>query len=256
MLTQRMARLVEETLERSAPTPAFAAAVLLAVPVGGGSAAAVAEAVAVGTKAATGGVASKAATAAGVAGMAAAKGGLAVKAFAVVGLIPVIFGGILEFLRFRTNYEAADSLAKRRQIALAHLAPKLLLAVFVLGFLGLDVFRRLMGVPLGPWIPVQIVLLLTLVLLASVWLRRLRNRTDEASASTEYMVSNTRAAPGEKTFEYRSRRSLLGLPLLHVHVGGPNPVMKRVARGWIAVTDGIALGGLLAAGRPAGGGAR
>jgi RNA polymerase sigma factor (sigma-70 family) len=248
LLSERMAKLVEETLERSAPTSAFAGAMLMAMPVGGATAAVVAEVGVAGTKAATGGLASKAASAAGVAGMAAAKSGLAVKALAIVGLVPALFGGLLEFLRFRTNYEGSESPARRRQIALAHLSPKLLFGLFVVGFWVLDIFRRSFGVRLGPWVPIQLVFMLALVLLASVWLRRWRRRTDETSALTEYKVSNTAAVPGEKAFEYRSRRVFLGLPLLHIYVGGPKPVMKRSARGWVAVSDGIALGGILAAG--------
>jgi hypothetical protein len=47
-------------------------------------------------------------------------------------------------------------------------------------------------------------------------------------------------------FEYRSQRTVLGLPLLDVQLGGQKPAMRRTAHGWIAVSDGIAVGGLFA----------
>jgi hypothetical protein len=49
--------------------------------------------------------------------------------------------------------------------------------------------------------------------------------------------------------EYRSKRTLLGWPLVHV-VAGRDPVTgrPRVAKGWIAVGDGAAVGGLAISG--------
>jgi RNA polymerase sigma factor (sigma-70 family) len=247
MLTERMAKIVQETLERSAPTPAFAGAVLLAVPIGVMPVAVVAEVGLAGTKAATGGLVSKTVTAAGIAGAAAAKSGLVVKALAVVGFIPAIFNGALEFLRFRTNFEATASLAKRRQIAVAHLAPKLIWALLVLSILCLRVFSRAFGAsPVA--VDVELVVPLILVLCALVWLRRWRKRMDAAEALPEYIVGNSKAGPGEKAFEYRSPRTFFGMPLLHIYVGGPLPAMQRTARGLFAVSDGIAVGGIFAAG--------
>ncbi|MFO0980302.1 MAG: serine/threonine-protein kinase [Planctomycetota bacterium] len=53
-------------------------------------------------------------------------------------------------------------------------------------------------------------------------------------------------------YEYRSPRSFLGLPLLHVNLGGRRPGKLRVARGWLAIgqvaVGPVALGGLFASG--------
>ena len=251
MLTERMAKLVEETLERSAPTPAFAGAVLLALPLGGPAVIVATETGVAGTKWVAGGYASKAATTAGVVGAAASKGGMAVKALAVVGVLPAVISGALGFLRFRTDYEAAETPARRRQIAVAHLSPLLIFALVVLTYVALDFLGRpgfpLANTPLQSG-ALQLLLLLIIVLFALVWLRRWRKRMETVEGLPEYRVSSNGAMPGANVFEYRSQRSFLGLPLVHVYVGGPEPVMQRKARGWIAVSDGIALGGFFASG--------
>lgn len=57
-----------------------------------------------------------------------------------------------------------------------------------------------------------------------------------------------------RTFEYVSPRTLLGWPLVHVHSGPRAPGQdKRVARGWIASSPEVAIGGLALGGRAYGG---
>ncbi len=73
---------------------------------------------------------------------------------------------------------------------------------------------------------------------------------------------------GEWHFEHRSRAEFLGLPLVHVSVGSPARVGRRVALGWLALGDvavspflavggvamgGVALGGLAVGVFPIGG---
>lgn len=55
--------------------------------------------------------------------------------------------------------------------------------------------------------------------------------------------------PRRKGFEFRSKRTFLGLPLVHV-VAGSDPVTgrKRVAKGWIAIGDVAAFGGVAVGG--------
>jgi hypothetical protein len=80
-----------------------------------------------------------------------------------------------------------------------------------------------------------------------IWRYRVRNKFREDHALTEDAASLTR--PG---WEYRSRLHLLGLPFIHVRLGGwpsagPMKVRKPV-KAWIAVTDGFAFGLLFAYG--------
>jgi len=104
LLTERMAKRVEQVLERSAPTPAFAGMVLLTLPLGAGPI--VVESV-VGAVSAGGGSASAAAktvaTAGGAAAAAVAKGGLAMKMISAVVVLPALMGGITDYLRFRAQ---------------------------------------------------------------------------------------------------------------------------------------------------------
>jgi hypothetical protein len=59
---------------------------------------------------------------------------------------------------------------------------------------------------------------------------------------------------GGGTFEYRSARTLLGLPLVHVHSGPRAPGQpKRVARGWLASSPEVAIGGVALGARAYGG---
>ena len=56
------------------------------------------------------------------------------------------------------------------------------------------------------------------------------------------------------TSEYRSAREFLGLPLVHVYSGPRSPGQaKRVARGWLASSPEVAIGGLAFGGRAYGG---
>lgn len=237
LLSERMAKLVEETLERSAPTPVFTGAVLLAVPLN------LVPFTGVETTAAA--VAKTAAVSGGVA--AATKGGLAVKALAVVGALPMVINGAMDFLRFRTRYEASVSPAKRHQIVTAFLAPNLIAAGLLAAFLGQHALSQAgADLSLNLWILCSIGVL-GVPIIALVWIGRWRRRTEQASRMENDNPVNFSAADARR-FEYRSQRTVLGLPLLDVHLGGQKPVMRRTARGWIAVSDGIALGGLFAYG--------
>jgi predicted Ser/Thr protein kinase len=72
----------------------------------------------------------------------------------------------------------------------------------------------------------------------------------KAALSGVKLAAFTPAVPAKrKGFEYRSKRSFLGLPLVHV-VAGWDPITgkKRVARGWIAVADVMAVGGIAVGG--------
>lgn len=221
MLSERMAKVVEDALQRSGPTAAFSSAVLLAVPMGLGPAAVMAEA-----GAATGGTAVKTLATAGAIGSAAAKGGLALKILASIAALPALISGLTEYLRFRAQFEspAPDG---REQAMLTHFSPVLVNA------LCLTSAAIVFWLPLrGPWFLLGFVPMavgLAIAIRSGVRQRGLCRATTSASV-----------------FEYRSRAAFLGLPLVHVRAGGPKK--QRVARGWIAISDGLALGALVGGG--------
>ena len=218
MLTERMANLVEETLERSAPTPAFAGAVLLAVP--SFMAPTVVEATL------GGGGAAKTLTAAGVFG-AAAKGGFAVKVVAALAALPALMNGLPEYLRFRAHIQAPSTQA-RGEIIKLHLLPLLVNGAL----LGCTAF--ILWVPVSSnWKPLALVVLAAAIVVATRFERRKRKiaNADLANQPTP-------------AFEYRSTGGFLGLPWVHVRAGGG--CRGKKAAGWIAVSDGVAVGGLFA----------
>ena len=213
LLTERMSKLVEETLERSAPTPAFAGMVLAALPHAG---------IALGA-----GAASKAVSAAALASSAAAKGGVAIKALAAFAALPALLSGVTDYLRFRAHLATATA-GNRHEIIRTHVLPLLINAV-LLGGMALVFWVPL---PSGWTTFVLIALAAAVVVVAVVQDRQSRPADRQGSAV---------AAPA---FEYRSRSGWLGLPWVHVVAGGP--WRKRKAVGWIALSDGRAVGGLFA----------
>ena len=221
MLSERMAKVVEDALQRSGPTAAFSSAVLLAVPMGMGPVAVMAEA-----GAATGGAAAKTFAAAGAIGGAAAKGGLALKVLASVAALPALMNGLTDYLRFRAQFEAPAP-GSRERAMVAHFSPVLVNA------LCLTSAAIMFWLPLhGPWF-----LLGFVPMVVGLGIAIVSGRRQHALCA---------AKMPKPVFEYRTRGGFLGLPWVHIRAGGPKK--GRVARGWIAISDGLALGGLVASG--------
>lgn len=217
LLTERMSKLVEETLTRTAPTPAFALNVLLVLPV---TAPLVAESVLIAGKGAT---AKSGASAAAIA----AKGGILINALAAVAALPALLNGLTDYLRFRAHLAVATS-ENRAGIIRSHVTP-LLINAALLGAMALVFWVPL---PAG-WTTACLVALAVAVVVAAVFQHREQQHTTRAEMMAE--------APA---FEYRSPGVWLGLPWVHVVVGGP--WRQRKAAGWIALSDGVAVGGFLA----------
>jgi RNA polymerase sigma factor (sigma-70 family) len=243
MLTERMAKLVEESLERSAPTPAFAGAVMLAVPFGVGPAALLAtEAVVTGGKAAVGGTMSKVATAAGVAGGAAAKGGLVFKFLAAVAFLPAVLQGAEDFLRFR-DQQVGQAAATRRAAAWSYLALNAGIGLFLLGVI----------LPANlPWHPSSPLAygLIGLVVASGIWIAvRAKGRLNRLQAGFPAAAAHE----ARRGFEQRSAGSFLGLPWFHVRLGTRSTRRSPVVKAWVAISDYSAVGGLFAFGPQAAG---
>jgi len=218
MLSERMAKLVEDALGRSAPTPAFAGVVLLALPK------ALAPLVAEATLGGGGGA--KAAPAIGGVA-AAAKGGLALKLLAAFAALPTLMNGLTEYLRFRAHL-ASPAARDRDEIVRLHLLPQLLNAT-LLGGMALVLW---VPVP-GNWKALALVPFALGVVVAARYDQRRRRIAAADLARTP--------APA---FEYRSAGGFLGLPWVHVRAGGA--WRGRKAAGWVAISDGVAIGGLFA----------
>ena len=218
MLSERMAKLVEETLERSAPTPAFASLVILALPLGP---------VALETAIGGSSVGAKSLATAGTIGAAAAKGGMAIKLLAAFAALPALVNGLTEYLRFRAHLESPAG-HDRREIIRLHLRP-LLVNAALLGGLAFVLWAPM---PSG-WKPLALMGFAAALILASS-LEHRRRKVAAADLARQVVPA----------FEYRSAGGLLGLPWVHIRAGGAWRGKK--AAGWIAVSDGVALGGLFA----------
>ena len=249
MLTERMAKLVEESLGRSAPTPAYAGAVMLMLPFGVAPAVIVAEAGAVGGKAAAGGTATTAAGTAGAIGLGAAKGGMFVKVVSLLALLPALLGGFEDFMRFRGRHEAVADHRERRRVAWAYF---LMQAGFGAAILGFFVVPNLV---FGKNTPVAAYVLLGLGIIAALWTfllaKRRVDRNMDANLPRVASCSEVWKPRLGGHFEWRSERTFLGLPLWHVRLGSKCGWRRPVVKAWIAISDGRAIGGLFALGNAA-----
>jgi len=215
LLSERMAKLVEETLERSGPTAAFSGAVLLALP----------SAFAPAMAATTVGTGAKSLVSVGGAAATAAKGGLALKVLSTVAALPMLLTGLTDYLRFRSDLATSD----RKDVVRSHVRP-LLGSAAVLGVVAfLILFTHFPDRhTVGFCFMVAVLVGVTAVLTA----RHHHKRGEKLGAAAGY--------------EYRSSAGWLGLPWVHICAGGKGK--RRVARGWIAISDGSAFGGLVAFG--------
>ena len=235
LLTEEVTAFVEGTLKRTNPGEAFTLGVLAALP-----------GLAVSARAAT-------------LGMAAAKGSAAAKAAAGMGLsgmgLSVLSGVVGSALGVRISLENTAS-PRERQFAVK-------LNWITYSWLGAFFVVLLGGISLaGPYWKIYPVFLTwaviglnvvnpVVVLLLIRWgLReRERIRREEAAKLTPGSVSPL-TPPAMRPWEYRSRWSLLGLPLVHISWNRKVDDKFVPAKGWIACGD-IAYGILFASGRVA-----
>jgi hypothetical protein len=225
MLTERTAKFVETALHTSNPGKAFTIAVLAALPV-----------MTTSTKAA-------------VIGAAAAKGSIAAKTAAGAGLLNAILGPFLvifgNYVGYKMNLDGARTETEREYVKAFYRR----LIWCIVGF-------GVVLVPLILWAhhsraqhPILITGLIGLWGLAymaaivgfSVWSFRQRKRL-LAQFAAEGITTNAPA-----TWEYRSALTLLGLPLVHIRLGGGVPCRRTPVKAWIAAGD-LAVGGFVAFG--------
>jgi RNA polymerase sigma factor (sigma-70 family) len=245
MLKAQVAARVEGALRKTRPGKAFTVAVVVALPALAPSAAAATLATA-----AKGGTAMKSAAALAWAG-------------AILGPVIGILGG---WLGARASIESTRTPRERAFMVrmswlAAGYAVLFTLALLAVILLGVRLAGRSPGLFAG--LIIGVVVLYTAGLFAFVlWgnaRQRQIQREDAVRLGVALPTDNAPAPPpgGQAArCEYRSKTSLLGLPLVHVVTGGGvpgQPHRRRVAVGWIAIGD-IAFGVLFAAGGIACGG--
>ncbi len=239
LVQEQVLALVESTLERTTPGKVFTLAVLGAVP-------ALAPASAAASVAAT-----------------AAKGTAAAKSAAGLGGLSAILGPVLGVLGGYLGLKASiDNTRSPRERALVVALVRLALifvvnftvTIFAFLFLG----RRLTQTHPAIYVGVLaglMVLYTTSLLGLAVWGKRRLSaiRSEEAGLAAAAETPELDLDPQRRSFEFKSKWRLLGLPLLHVKFGDYYARKFAVARGWIAIGDS-ACGVLFAAGWVAVGG--
>jgi RNA polymerase sigma factor (sigma-70 family) len=219
LLADQVSTFVEGALKRSAPGKAFTIGVLTALPVLSGSAAGA------------------------TVGMTAAKGTM--KAAGAMGMITALVGPLFVFfgtwLGYRISLDTAQSDSERAFIRSFYRK----LAVSIFGFAAasgvLMIFAQRLNAnnPALFW-SMLIGLAVTYIgaiLALTVWSMRARRELCRKS-------NETTTRPG---WEYRTRCEFLGLPLIHIRVGGGVPAQKRAVKAWIAMGGLFAFGGIAVA---------
>jgi RNA polymerase sigma factor (sigma-70 family) len=222
LLQEQVLAFIEGALERTTPGKAFTIGVLAALPVFGSSA-----------------------TAASVGVTAAAKVGATAKVgtglFALNALAGPLTGFLSGYLGYKMSMDRATSEKERGFIKRFYglmtifiVAPFLVLLLAISGK-SLAVshprfFTGVLLVALNSWIPATGLLI--------IWMRR-KLRELNGSGGTPR---------SRNTFEYRSKASLFGLPLIHIRLGATWASQGDAVKAWIAIADDLAIGGLFAFG--------
>jgi len=229
LLHEQVLSFMEGALERSNPGKAFTVGVLAALPLYAASA-----------------------TAATV-GATAAKGSATAKAAATVGVLAALAGPLVcllgTYIGYRAGYETAQSPRERGLVKGFY---RLLFAC-IGGFILLSIPLICFGmtrVHSHPYAFAALVLAMVTAytvaaVICGVRLFREQRRMVQGQATTDAASSTTtRQGPA---WEYRSPLSLLGLPLVHIRIGGHLTLRSKPLKAWIAIAD-VAVGGLFAFG--------
>ncbi|MCL2640261.1 MAG: sigma-70 family RNA polymerase sigma factor, partial [Phycisphaerales bacterium] len=223
MLAERIGHLVTRALKTSNPTTVFTLAVLAAIPGITATASAATLSVAAGT----------------TTGKAAASTGFFAFASALIGPLIGLLGG---YFGYRIGLAQTIHPAERRFMR------RFFYTIFFGGvFFSLLLFAaaasRVHFSRMDPFLLNLVIaivaLLLGALLIASCiyYNRRIRRLRAEALASDPAMLEKARTVAAKWNVNYRSRLSLLGLPLVHVNMGShpDGSTTMPVAKGWIAI---------------------
>jgi RNA polymerase sigma factor (sigma-70 family) len=226
LLHDEVLAFVEGALERTNPGRAFTLGVLLALP--------------------TLPISAKAAAI----GVAAAKGGTVAKSAGLMGLFSAVLSPVLvvfgTYLGYRMSLDTAYSEREREFVRKFYRR----LMVIILGFTVVFLLMMVWGwryAKLHPLLMAGLVLGLVgayslVTILLSVWCMRERRKLHAGTATPEAISPAAKPA-----WEYRSKLELLGLPFVHIRIGGRPPARKQFIRAWFAVGD-AAMGLLFAFG--------
>jgi RNA polymerase sigma factor (sigma-70 family) len=225
-LAQEVTAFVEGALKLSTPGKAFTLGVLAALPLMTTSAKAAAIAA----------VAAKGSAAAKTAGFASFFSGIGSPILILLG---TYFGYKLELDTAASP--VAREFVKKFYRLLAGCIAGFFVAILLVTFLGRPLLPSHAGLYAGLLIGLGVAYTFV-VAAAAIWARQWQKKIKEAEAR-ENLPQHARYT--EPLFEYRSRASLLGMPLVHIRLRGG--IARGPVRAWIAAGDS-AIGGLFAFG--------
>ena len=220
MLQEEIAGFVEGTLARTVPSRAFTASVLTQLP------------------------AASAAVKAGTAAGAVAKAGVAGKALgllAAVGSVFLVLAG--NYFGYRSGMESAQSKDERTHIKRFYLILFVGIVLFNVAF-GTLIFWATNGGTNRPQLLISLILTLAgAMILFMAWLTVGSYRSSQRLRALRSVSSGAETTPA--AWEYRSRATFLGLPLVHIRISGKNASERKPVVAWIAAGN-VAYGGLFA----------
>lgn len=232
MLAQRLEGAIYQGLRNSGPSKAFALAVVAAIPGLASSANAAAL------------------SAAAVKGTASAKAAVSAGAL-VSALAGPLIGLVSGYAGYRFGLAQTIAPEERRFMRRYFLGVLLGAAVFTALFAFSLHWTHWLGMgPVGIAIVIPFLALgyALALFISCIWYqRRIREIRDQVTAQNPDMQAKARAASRRWNVEYRSRWTLLGLPLVHINMGLTPEGRMPIARGWIAI-GAKAYAGLFACG--------
>jgi len=226
LLQEQVLAFVEGALERTNPGKVFTIGVLAAL-----------SSVTISAKAAT-------------AGAVAVKGSAAAKAAAATGLLGALAGPLMAFfgnyVGYRMSLATAESDGERARIKSAYRTIFSLVVAFSAALAGLGLwagFSRQDRSPFFGFLFTVLAVSYAVTMFILIVRSNRRHRKFIAGLVEKGMLDATT----KPAWEFRSRASLFGLPLVHICFGDRRAVVKKPVTAWIAVGD-RALGGLFAFG--------
>ncbi len=226
LLTDEVTAFVESTLKISTPGRSFTVGVLAALP-----------ALTISANAAT-------------IGATAAKGSSAAKAAGVLGFLGMIMSFPLMFMGnyfgYRMNLDSATSEQERQYIRSFYRRLGLLILFFFVAYavltLWAPMFVRNSGERLAVHLFIGLTIAYSIGIMGLGWWSLARRRKLIAQLSPE-----ERNAKPRPSWEYKSNFTLLGLPFVHLRIGGGIRAQNKPVKAWIAAGD-TAIGVLFAYG--------
>ena len=227
LLQEQVLAFVEGALERTNPGKLFTVAVLAALPL---SLATSAKAAAIGATAAKGSLLAKTAVAAGILSL-------------VLNPVMMLFGN---YAGYRMNLAEARSELERQRIKAAY-RNALFTALGVFAVFAAVAIWLCRNQPHGDVLISMLVVGLILIYFGTIFTFAALSSRSRRKFLTEILEQNHSKEFLEPAFEYRSRASFLGLPLVHIRIGDRFAILKAPVKAWIAVGE-RAVGGLFAFG--------